>query len=81
MSKKNFKTSFDNLLLPESKDKRSHNTNKEIRATFVVKQTSINKLKAVAYWESKMNKEVLDEALSQYFENYESKNGPIRLPK
>lgn len=35
------------------------------------------KLKAVAYWDRRTNKDVLEEALASYFDKYEAVNGPI----
>jgi hypothetical protein len=36
------------------------------RATFILKKNHLEKLKALAYWERKTIKEVIDEALSSY---------------
>jgi len=36
------------------------------RATFILKKNHLEKLKALAYWERKTIKEVMDEALSSY---------------
>ena len=80
MTKKSFKTSFDSLL-GEDKKPQEKMTDKEIRSTFIVKQTNINKMKAISYWERKMIKDILDEALTTYIENYEKEKGPIQLPK
>lgn len=81
MSKKNFKTAFDSLLgenEPKTQEKPSRN---DVRATFIIKADHQEKLKSVAYIERKMIKDVLDEALSNYFESYEKNNGPIQHPK
>jgi len=37
-----------------------------IRATFILRKDYLEKLKALAYWERKRIKEVIDEALSLY---------------
>lgn len=79
MTKKNFKAPFDSLLgeeLPKEK-----NIVEETRATFIVKKFNIERLKAIAYWERKAIKDVLDEALNNYIQNYEETKGPIQLPK
>jgi len=36
------------------------------RATFIVREDYVDKLKAVAYWDRKQIKEVVDEALTAY---------------
>jgi len=38
------------------------------RATFILKKNHLDKLKALAYWERKTIKEVMDEALGAYLE-------------
>ena len=80
MARKNFKTSFGSLLDSDSSKVREKATVKEIRATFIVKESNLEKLKAIAYWERKTIKNVLDEALNSYTENYELERGPIKLP-
>ena len=80
MTKKNFKTSFDSLLGEELKTKASNGI-KEIRATFIVRAAYVDKLKAISYWERKMIKNVLDEALALYIDLYEKDKGSIQLPK
>jgi len=35
------------------------------------------KLKAVAYWDRRTNKDVLEEALASYFDKYEAEHGSI----
>ena len=54
---------------------------KERRATFIVKTSHIDKLKAISYWERKMIKNIIDEALKNYIDSYEQNKGPIQLPK
>ena len=85
MSKKNFKTSFDELLgdgsakpIEPNVKKESH---EETRSTFVIRCDHLDKLRAVSYLERKMIKNVLEEALSLYLEKYESENGEVILPK
>jgi hypothetical protein len=38
------------------------------RATFILRKHHLEKLKALAYWERKTIKEVIDEALAAYLE-------------
>lgn len=54
----------------------------ETRATFIINEELLDKLKAVAYWERSLIKDVLAEALQAYLEQYERKNGKIQnIPK
>jgi hypothetical protein len=54
----------------------------EIRATFIVREPLLDKLKAIAYWDRVMIKKVVDEALSSYIEGYEKQKGVIKpIPK
>lgn len=50
----------------------------ETRATFIVREDSLEKLKAVAYWDRVSIKDVLRTALQEYIERYEKKNGTIK---
>lgn len=84
MSKKNFKTSFDDLLGGNTKDSKSESKKAnytETKSTFVIRNDQLDKIKAISYMERKMIKNVLEEALSLYIEKYEAENGDIILPK
>lgn len=84
MNKKNFKTSFNDLLcndLTETKGINKKKDEKETKATFVVKCDQLDKLRAISYMERKMIKSVLEEALMLYIEKYKRDNGDILLPK
>lgn len=48
-----------------------------VRATFIVEADVLDKVKALAYWERKQIKDILDEALNEYLRKYEKKNGTI----
>jgi hypothetical protein len=37
-----------------------------IRATFIVREENVNKLKALAYWDRRGIKDIVDEALTEY---------------
>ena len=51
-------------------DKRlKENPEDWIRATFIIKKEYSEKIKAQAYWERKMIKDILDDALRDYFKN------------
>ena len=41
----------------------------------------MDQLKAISYWERKLIKNVIDEALTNYVDLYEKNNGPVQLPK
>jgi hypothetical protein len=51
----------------------------EIRATFIVNEEILEKLKAVAYWDRVLIKNVIDEALRDYIAKYEKANGVINI--
>lgn len=56
--------------------------NDEIRATFIVKEHLLDKIKALAYWERDQIKETIGNALQGYVDRYESKSGVIKpIPK
>lgn len=50
----------------------------EIRATFIVNEDILAKLKAVAYWDRLTIKEVIHDALTEYISTYESKRNKIK---
>lgn len=54
----------------------------ETRATFIVNEDLLEKLKAVAYWERVMIKEVINTALEEAVSKYEKTNGKVKpIPK
>ena len=57
------------------------NSLKEVRATFIVNQDNLQKIKYISLVESSMLKDIVAEALSSFIENWEKENGSIRLPK
>jgi len=50
----------------------------ETRATFIVNEDLLENLKAIAYWERILIKEVVDTALQEYLEKYEKENGEVK---
>lgn len=86
MSKKNFTSGLDSLLggSKEAKPTPRANTPKEglkgtdTRATFVLEEQVLEKIKAVAYWERRLIKEVVTEALLNYLSEYEKKKGEVK---
>ena len=95
MTKKDFTGGFNSLLGADKDKPtkgRPKTTTKEItkssqegtkenetRATFIVNEELLEKLKAVAYWERRMIKEVIASALEETVAKYEKKNGPVKL--
>lgn len=54
----------------------------ETRATFILQEELLDKLKAVAYWDRRLIKEVVSSALQEAVDKYEKKNGNIKpIPK
>ncbi len=92
MTKKNFKKGFSGLLGEEpytNKDttpftesiSSARDIVKEKRATFIVRTEQLDALKAIAFWERRLLKDILREALSSYIFNYEKNNGKIKYPE
>lgn len=52
----------------------------ERRATFIVQDEHLDKIKGVAYWDRKDIKEVVSDAFAQYLTKYEKDNGKIKIP-
>jgi hypothetical protein len=50
----------------------------ETRATFIVNEADLERIKAVAYWERIQIKDAINAALREYIERYEAKNGPLQ---
>ena len=54
----------------------------ETRATFILNEDLLEKLKAIAYWDRLLIKEVITNALQEAVDRYEKKNGSIKpIPK
>jgi hypothetical protein len=54
----------------------------ETRATFIINEDLLEKLKAIAYWDRVLIKEVINSALQETVYKYEKKNGDIKpIPK
>ena len=88
MSKKSFKSGLDALIgggeenlnreEPRIISKSSPEITKDTRATFVISEELVEKVKDIAYWERALIKEVVEEAFREYVEKYEKKNGSIK---
>ena len=98
MSKKNFSGGLNSLLgdQPETpkrgrpvtqtkeitKSSQEGTKENETRATFIINEELLDKLKAIAYWDRVLIKDVLNIALQDVIAKYESKNGDIKpIPK
>ena len=98
MSKKDFTGGLNSLLgeQPEkpkrgrpvtqtkeiTKSSQEGTKEKETRATFIVNEDLLDKLKAIAYWDRVLIKDVVNTALQEIVTKYEEKNGDIKpIPK
>ena len=55
---------------------------KETRATFIVNEDLLEKMKALAYWDRVLIKDIINQALEEHITRYEKKNGEIKsMPK
>jgi len=98
MSKKNFTGGLNSLLgdQPEkpkrgrpvtqtkeiTKSSQEGTKENETRATFIVNEELLEKLKAIAYWDRVLIKDVVNTALQETVVKYEKKNGDIKpVPK
>jgi ACT domain-containing protein len=98
MSKKDFTGGLNSLLgdQPEkpkrgrpvtqtkeiTKSSQEGTKEKETRATFIVNEELLDKLKAIAYWDRVLIKDVVNTALQETVAKYEKKNGDIKpIPK
>ena len=97
MSKKNFTGGLNSLLGDNDKPKRGRpkTSTKEItkssqegtkenetRATFILNEELLEKVKAIAYWDRVLIKDVVNTALQEIVTKYEEKNGDIKpIPK
>jgi len=98
MSKKNFKGGLNSLLgdQPEkpkrgrpvtstreiTKSSQEGTKENETRATFIINEELLDKLKAIAYWDRVLIKDVVNTALQETVAKYEKKNGDIKpIPK
>ena len=51
---------------------------KETRATFIVNEDLLEKMKSVAYWDRVLIKDIVNDAFENYIARYEKKNGEIK---
>lgn len=50
----------------------------EIRATFILREDTLAKLKAIAHWDRKKIRKVHTEAIEAYISAWEKKHGPVQ---
>jgi hypothetical protein len=98
MSKKNFTGGLNSLLgdQPEkpkrgrpvtqtkeiTKSSQEGTKENETRATFIINEELLEKLKAIAYWDRCLIKDVVNTALKDVVAKYQKKNGDIKpVPK
>jgi hypothetical protein len=48
------------------------------RATFIIKEVTLEKIKAMAYWDRVKIRQVTDRIFSEVVEKYGAENGPIQ---
>jgi hypothetical protein len=98
MSKKNFTGGLNSLLGDQpdkpkrgrpvtqtkeiTKSSQEGTKENETRATFIINEELLDKLKAIAYWDRVLIKDVVNTALQEAVVKYEKKSGEIKpIPK
>ena len=98
MSKKNFTGGLNSLLGDQpdkpkrgrpvtqtkeiTKSSQEGTKENETRATFIINEELLEKLKAIAYWDRVLIKDVINTALQETVTKYEKKSGTIKpMPK
>jgi len=98
MSKKNFSGGLNSLLGEQiekpkrgrpvtstreiTKSSQEGTKENETRATFIINEELLEKLKAIAYWDRVLIKDVINTALQETVAKYEKKSGVIKpIPK
>lgn len=98
MSKKNFTGGLNSLLGDQpdnpkrgrpvtqtkeiTKSSQEGTKENETRATFIINEDLLEKLKAIAYWDRVLIKDVINTSLADTIAKYEKKKGPIKtVPK
>jgi hypothetical protein len=85
MSKKSFTGGLKTVLgetpsrtKPAQQEQAPGQESADIRATFMIDKDVLEKVRAIAYWDRILIKDVLDSALRQAIQQYEDKNGPVK---
>ena len=72
------KTQFKKI----TKSSQEGTKEKETRATFIVNEELLDKLKSIAYWDRVLIKDVINSALLDAIDKHEKKSGEIKpIPK
>lgn len=78
MAKKNFKSGLESLLTNSTQtpttivQKLDVEKPSEIRATFIIREDYLEKIRAISYWDRLLVKDVMQLALGEYLEKYGS---------
>ncbi len=91
MSKKDFSKGLDSLLGEGSTTKKAkpqtpaqsktkQSETKEVRATFIIDEEKLEKIKSLARTEGILIKDILDKALENFISKWEAKHGKIKKP-
>jgi len=86
MSKKDFSKGLDSLLGEGSTTKTGkpqtpvQSKTRETRATFIVNEAKLEKIKSLARTEGILIKDILDKALENFISKWEAKHGKIKKP-
>jgi hypothetical protein len=76
----NIKGSGLNSVFGETKtEKIIEKKNKPSNTTLQINIENLEKMRAIAYWDRVLLKDIVNTALSEYIEQYESKNGTIKV--
>jgi hypothetical protein len=51
---------------------------KETRATFIVNEDLLEKMKSIAYWDRVLIKDIINQAFEEHITRYEKKNGAVK---
>jgi hypothetical protein len=84
MSKKDFKGGIDGLLggknsVQSAESKGRPAITKTVITTLLTNAETLQKIRGIAYWDRVSIKEVLNDALNQYIDKYESTKGVVKL--
>lgn len=53
----------------------------EARKTYILGTVLIKKIDGISFWENRSIKEVVSEALTDFVNKWEKKNGPVKMPE
>lgn len=58
---------------------KKYDSKKEIRATFIVNPELVRKIKYISLIADRLQKDIIDAALSEYISNWEAEHGKIKI--